>query len=258
MQILRPALDKADGKAPGPIQVEARFINALQATIKWLLVHSYRAILRGAPPTMHWRGAHIWLSPKVLGSATLDNYRFIALYTLYAKLLRLFLMPTLPQTHRVTYSFWHTFSTLGAWRLLSSSFPVWLWACYLRHPPSSHPRYLYLSRSCLSLATCVNLRVVVIIITTFIFRALIRRCPAVVGCFVTLHITPIVEEGRQSKRKGWEDVISFETIKVVCRNLMYRSFLFGSGIFFGIISIPYQNKTRFSPVCTLVHMPHSM
>ena len=69
MQDLQSALDKADGKAPGPDHVEARFIKALPAPVQWLLVHSYRAILRGAPPPMHWRDAHIWLSPKVPGSA---------------------------------------------------------------------------------------------------------------------------------------------------------------------------------------------
>ena len=79
MQDLQSALDKAHGKAPGPNHVEARFIKALPAPVQWLLVHSYRAILCGAPPPMHWRDAHIWLSPKVPGSARLDDYRPIAL-----------------------------------------------------------------------------------------------------------------------------------------------------------------------------------
>ena len=79
------ALDKADGKAPGPNHVAARFIKALPAPVQWLLVHSYRAILRGAPPLMHWRD--VWLSPKVPGSARLDNYRPIALGQLDMKLL---------------------------------------------------------------------------------------------------------------------------------------------------------------------------
>ena len=87
MQNLKSALDKADGKAPGPNHVEARFIKALPAPVQWLLVHSYRAILRGAPPPMHWRDAHIWLSPKVPGSARLDDYRPIALGQLDMKLL---------------------------------------------------------------------------------------------------------------------------------------------------------------------------
>ena len=87
MQDLRSALDKADGKAPGPNHVEAHFITALPAPLQWLLVHSYRAILRGAPPPMHSRDAHIWLSPKVPRSARLDDYRPIALGQLDMKLL---------------------------------------------------------------------------------------------------------------------------------------------------------------------------
>ena len=74
MQDLPSALEKADGKAPGRSHVGARFIKALPAPVQWLLVHSYQAILRGAPPRMHWRAAHIWLSPKVPGSAKLDVY----------------------------------------------------------------------------------------------------------------------------------------------------------------------------------------
>ena len=81
------ALDKADGKAPGPNHVEARFIKALPAPFQWLLVHSYRAILRGAPLPMHWRDAHIWLSPRVPGPARLEDYRPIALGKLDMKLL---------------------------------------------------------------------------------------------------------------------------------------------------------------------------
>ena len=96
MQDLQSALDKADAKAPGPNHVEARFIKALPAPVQWLLVHSYRAILCGAQPPMHWRDAHIWLSPKVPGSAKLDNYRPIALVQLDTKLL------TGPLTQRIT------------------------------------------------------------------------------------------------------------------------------------------------------------
>ena len=96
MQDLRSALDKADGKAPGPNHLEARFIKALRAPVQLLLVHPYRAFLRGAPPPMHWRDAHIWLSPKVPGSAGLDNYRSIALGQLDMKLL------TCPLTQRIT------------------------------------------------------------------------------------------------------------------------------------------------------------
>ena len=87
MQDLQSALDKADGKGPGANHVEARFIKALPAPVQWLLVHSYRAILRGAPRPMHWRDTHIWLSPKVPGSAGLDDYRPKALGQLDRKLL---------------------------------------------------------------------------------------------------------------------------------------------------------------------------
>ena len=55
MQDLRSTLEKADGKAPGPTHVEARFIKALPAPVQWLLVQSYRAILSGAQAPMHWR-----------------------------------------------------------------------------------------------------------------------------------------------------------------------------------------------------------
>ena len=96
MQDLQSALDKADGKAPGPSHVEARFIKALPAPVQCLLVHSYRAILRGAPPPMHWRDAHIWVSPKVPSSARLDDYRPIALGQLDMRLL------TGPLTQRIT------------------------------------------------------------------------------------------------------------------------------------------------------------
>ena len=87
MQDLQSALDKADGKAPGPNHVEDRFIPAPPASVQWLLVHSYRAILRGAPLLMHCWDAHIWLSPKVPGSARLDDYRPTALGQLDVKLL---------------------------------------------------------------------------------------------------------------------------------------------------------------------------
>ena len=96
MRDLQCALDKADVKVPGPNHVEACFIKALPAPVQWLSVHSYRAILRGAPPPMHWRDAHIWLSSKVPGSARLDDYRPIALGQPDMKLL------TGPLTQRIT------------------------------------------------------------------------------------------------------------------------------------------------------------
>ena len=96
MQDLPSALDKADGKPLGPNHLEARFIKALRAPVQWLLVHSHRAILRGAPPPTHWREGHIWFSPKVPGSARLDDYSPIALGQLDMILL------TGPLTQRIT------------------------------------------------------------------------------------------------------------------------------------------------------------
>ena len=40
MQDLQSALEKANGKAPRPNHVQARFIKALPAPVQWLLVHS--------------------------------------------------------------------------------------------------------------------------------------------------------------------------------------------------------------------------
>ena len=76
--------------------MEAHFIKALPAPVQWLLVHSSRAILPGAPPPMHWRDAQIWPSPKVPGPARLDDYRPIALGQLDMKLL------TGPLSQRIT------------------------------------------------------------------------------------------------------------------------------------------------------------
>ena len=87
MHDLQSPLDKADGKTPGLNHVEARVIKVLPAPVQWLLFHSYWAILRGTPPPMQGRDAHIWLSHKVPVSAELDNYRPIALGQLDMKLL---------------------------------------------------------------------------------------------------------------------------------------------------------------------------
>ena len=67
--------------------MEARFIKALPTAVQRLLVHSYRATLRGAPPATNWRDIHIWVSSKVTGSAKLDDYRRIALGQLDMKVL---------------------------------------------------------------------------------------------------------------------------------------------------------------------------
>ena len=87
MRELQSALDKADGKAPGPNHLEACFIKALQAPVQWLLVHSYWAILRGTAPPTHWENPEIRLSRKVRNSNKLDDCRPIALGQLDMNLL---------------------------------------------------------------------------------------------------------------------------------------------------------------------------
>ena len=57
MQDLQSAVDKANGKAPGPNHVGARFIKAFPAPVQWLLVHSYRAI-SAAPHRQRSGGTH--------------------------------------------------------------------------------------------------------------------------------------------------------------------------------------------------------
>ena len=90
-----PSEDVETDTTPGPNHVETRFIKALPAPVQWLLVHSYRAILSGAPPPVYWRKAHICRSPKVPGSAKLDDYQPIPLGKLDMKLL------TGPVTRRI-------------------------------------------------------------------------------------------------------------------------------------------------------------
>ena len=96
MQDLQSPWTRPMARPEVPTTWRAAFIKALLAPVQWLLVHSYRAILRGAPLPMHWRDAHIWLSPKVPGSARLDDYELIALGQLDMKLL------TGPRTQRIT------------------------------------------------------------------------------------------------------------------------------------------------------------
>ena len=57
MRDLQSELDKADGKAPSPNNIEARFIKVLPAPMQWLLIHSHRAILCGAPREMRTFGS---------------------------------------------------------------------------------------------------------------------------------------------------------------------------------------------------------
>ena len=73
MPNLQPPQAKADGKALSPKNIAARFIKALLGPVQWLLVQSYPASLRGAPPHTNWRDAHIGLRPKVPGFAKLQD-----------------------------------------------------------------------------------------------------------------------------------------------------------------------------------------
>ena len=73
---LQSALDKADWQGPGPQPHGGSLHQSPPSSPPSSppLVHSYRAILPGVLPPTYWRDAHIWLSPKVPGSAKLDDY----------------------------------------------------------------------------------------------------------------------------------------------------------------------------------------
>ena len=69
----------ADDKAPGSNRVTAALIAQLPEPVQGLLVHAYRAILRGADVPESWHEAIMWLMPKGTATANLDEYRPIAL-----------------------------------------------------------------------------------------------------------------------------------------------------------------------------------
>ena len=69
----------ADNKAPGSNRVTAALIAELPETVQGLLVHAYRAILRGADVPDSWHEAIIWLMPKGTATGNLDEYRPITL-----------------------------------------------------------------------------------------------------------------------------------------------------------------------------------
>ena len=81
LQDLKDAVRQAvaDDKAPGSNRVTAALIAELPEPVQGLLVHAYRAILRGAdvPESLH--EAIIWLMPKGTATGNLDEYRPIAL-----------------------------------------------------------------------------------------------------------------------------------------------------------------------------------
>ena len=81
LQDLKDAVRQAvaDDKAPGSNQVTAALIAELPEPVQGLLVHAYRAILRGADVPESWHEAIIWLMPKGTATGNLDEYRPMAL-----------------------------------------------------------------------------------------------------------------------------------------------------------------------------------
>ena len=69
----------ADDKAPGSNRVTAALIAELPQPVQGLLVHAYRAILRGAHVPESWHEAIIWLMPKGTATGNVDEYRPLAL-----------------------------------------------------------------------------------------------------------------------------------------------------------------------------------
>ena len=81
LQDLKDAVKQAvaDDKAPGSNRVTAALIAELPEPVQGLLVHAYRAILRGAEVPETWHEAIILLMPKGTATGNLDEYRPIAL-----------------------------------------------------------------------------------------------------------------------------------------------------------------------------------
>ena len=81
LQDLKDAVRQAvaDDKAPGSNRVTAALIAELPEPVQGLLVHAYRAILRGADVPESWHEAIIWLMPKGTATGNLDEYRPMAL-----------------------------------------------------------------------------------------------------------------------------------------------------------------------------------
>ena len=77
----------ADDKAPGSNRVTAALIAELPEPVQGLLVHAYRAILRGADVPESWHEAIMWLMPKGTATGNLDEYRPIALGQLDMRML---------------------------------------------------------------------------------------------------------------------------------------------------------------------------
>ena len=81
VQDLKDAVQQAvaDDKAPGSNRVTAVLIAELPEPVQGLLVHAYRAILRGANVPESWHEAIIWLMPKGTATGNVDECKPIAL-----------------------------------------------------------------------------------------------------------------------------------------------------------------------------------
>ena len=80
LQDLKNAVKQAvaNDKAPGSNRVTAALIAQLPEPVQKLMVHAYRAILRGAEVPESWHEAIIWLMPKGTAMGNLDEYRPLA------------------------------------------------------------------------------------------------------------------------------------------------------------------------------------
>ena len=95
MQDLKDAVRQAvaDDKAQGSNRVTAALMAELPEPMQGLLMHVYRAILRGADVPESWHDALIWLMPKGTATGNLDEYRLIALGQQDMRMLMTPLMP---------------------------------------------------------------------------------------------------------------------------------------------------------------------
>ena len=81
LQDLKDAMKQAvaDDKARGSNRITAALIAKPPKPVQGLLVHAYRAILRGAEVPESWHEVIIWLMPKGTATGSLEAYRPIAL-----------------------------------------------------------------------------------------------------------------------------------------------------------------------------------
>ena len=81
LQDLKDAVKQAvaGDKALGSNRVTAALVAELPEPMQGLLVHAYRAILRGVEVPESWHEAIIWMMPKGTATGNLDAYRPISL-----------------------------------------------------------------------------------------------------------------------------------------------------------------------------------